>query len=239
MIMYKKIFISHSSADKAYGDAVVALLLQTGLSTNQILYSSHPECGVPIGKNIYDYLRETIHDGSYMIYLLSDQYYDSIACMNEMGAAWMWQNDFLLLATPEFDYNNDKFQKGAADPRNLAVSMDNMIQMRQFIMHIKEIFITDVDSIQIEASLRKYFETLNKIENQKKAEKQEKEKAKPSVVCLESVVKNKPRKESEFIALGKELWHKDKNYRKRQMKSTGVEEKGQSQILCKLHLGCE
>lgn len=137
-IIYQKIFLSHSSKDKPDGDAVVALLLKAGLSTEQILYSSNDACGIPIGKNIYDYLRETIQDGAYMVYLLSGHYYDSIACMNEMGAAWMRQNDYLLLATPGFDHSNEKFQKGATNPQSLAVSMDNMAQMREFVVHVKK-----------------------------------------------------------------------------------------------------
>lgn len=203
--MYQKIFLSHSSKDKPYGDAIVALLLKVGLSTEQILYSSSEACGIPIGKNIYDYLRETIQDGAYMVYLLSDHYYESIACMNEMGAAWMCQNEYLLLATPGFDYGNDKFQKGAANPRSLAVSMDNMDRMREFVVHVKNIFGIDVDSIQIETSLKEYFKTLDEIKQRTREEK-------PSVVGLEKIVKDKPKKESEFIVLGKMLWDKEKNY---------------------------
>lgn len=203
--MYQKIFLSHSSKDKPYGDAIVALLLKVGLSTEQILYSSSEACGIPIGKNIYNYLRETIQDGAYMVYLLSDHYYESIACMNEMGAAWMRQNEYLLLATPGFDYGNDKFQKGAANPRSLAVSMDNMDRMREFVVHVKNIFGIDVDSIQIEISLKEYFKTLDEIKQRTREEK-------PSVVGLEKIVKDKPKKESEFIVLGKMLWDKEKNY---------------------------
>lgn len=203
--MYQKIFLSHSSKDKPYGDAIVALLLKVGLSTEQILYSSSEACGIPIGKNIYDYLRESIQDGAYMVYLLSDHYYESIACMNEMGAAWMCQNEYLLLATPGFDYGNDKFQKGAANPRSLAVSMDNMDRMREFVVHVKNIFGIDVDSIQIETSLKEYFKTLDEINQRTREEK-------PSVVGLEKIVKDKPKKESEFIVLGKMLWDKEKNY---------------------------
>lgn len=203
--MYQKIFLSHSSKDKPYGDAVVALLLKAGLSTDQILYSSNDACGIPIGKNIYDYLRETIQDGAYMVYLLSDHYYDSIACMNEMGAAWMRQNDYLLLATPGFDYSNEKFQKGAANPKSLAVSMDNMDQMRKLVVHVKKIFGIDADSIQMEASLKEYFKTLDEIKRWTREKK-------TAVVGLEKIVKDTPKKESEFIALGKMLWDKDRNY---------------------------
>lgn len=208
--MYKKVFLSHSNKDKLYGDAVVALLMKIGLGVEQILYSSDPACGIPIGKDIYDYLRNTIHDGAYMVYLLSDHYYDSIACMNEMGAAWMCQNDFLLLATPGFDYRNDKFQRGAANPRSLAVPMDNMNRMRQFVIHIKEIFKIDVGSIQMETSLKEYFKMLDEIGHLKESER--KKEMKPSVVRLENIVRDMEKNYFKFIDLGKRLWSTDKNY---------------------------
>lgn len=205
MNQYRKLFLSHSQKDKPYGDAVVSLLMKVGLGAENILYSSEPSCGIPIGQNIYDYLRQTIEDGAYMIYLLSDNYYESISCLNEMGAAWMRQNDFLLLATPAFDYKKDKFQKGAANPRSLAISMDNRVRMEQFVGHIKEVFKTKVDNIRIQSALNEYFQTLDAIIKSQKE-------TSPSTVGLENIVKEKPREELEFIALGKALWDKDKNY---------------------------
>lgn len=184
--MYQKILLGHSSKDSPYGDAVVSLLLKTGLSTNQILYSSDNTCGIPIGKNIYDYLRETIHDGAYVLYLLSDNYYDSIACMNEMGAAWMWQNDYLLLATPGFDYKNDKFQGGIVNPKDLAVPMDNMVRMRKFVYRIKELFGTNAGKILIEDALEEYFKELDEIECQKKPRRKWKKKQNRRLVALKT-----------------------------------------------------
>ena len=124
MNKYQKLFLSHFGRDKHYGDAFVSLLMKTGLKAEQLLYSSNPFCGIPIGKNIYDYLRETINDGAYMVYLLSDNYYE-----------------------------NDKFQRGVVNPQNLANPMDNMIGMRQLMNHVKELFGLHTDSIQIQGVL--------------------------------------------------------------------------------------
>lgn len=130
--------------------------------------------------------------------------------MNEMGAAWMRQNDFLLLATPTFDYKNDKFQRGVANPQSLAVSMNNIVLMRQFIEHIKELFGIDVGEIQVEAALKEYFTTLDQIEGEKKVKKENE--SKPVIRGLENIVKDKPRKDLEFIALGRKMWTQDRNY---------------------------
>lgn len=87
-----KIFISHSSKDKEYGEVLVKLLLGIGIKGSQILFTSNPDYGIPTGENIFEYLKNQIHNDAHMLYLLSDHYYDNVVCMNEMGAAWVMQH---------------------------------------------------------------------------------------------------------------------------------------------------
>ena len=96
----KRIFISHASKDSPFGDAIVGLLRGIGLAQNQIIYTSDPDYGIPPGQDIFDYLRDQIRNDTYMIYLLSNNYYNSIACLNEMGAAWVRQTDAQTLLPP-------------------------------------------------------------------------------------------------------------------------------------------
>lgn len=192
--MYNKIFLSHSSQDKMYGDAIVSLLLQIGLDAKQILYSSNPNCGIPIGCDIFEYLRSTIqNESTYMIYLLSENYYNSIACMNEMGAAWVQQKEFLMIAVPDFNFSDSRFQSGAANPRKLAVSIENKIRMQQFIDHIVHLFQIRLDSIEKQNCLQKFFQQLQTIPKPKTSNKT-------------------PVTADDFIKLGKKLETQDKNY---------------------------
>lgn len=159
----RKIFISHSSKDRDYGEALVKLLRGIGLAPSQIIFSSNPEYGILAGVDIYDYLSTQIHNNAHMLYLLSDHYYDSIACMNEMGAAWVMQNTYHMLTLPGFDYRNDKFQSGAANPRTMAMRIDDEIRIRSFVDGIQKEFALSSTSEQLDHVLAEYLSEVQEI----------------------------------------------------------------------------
>ena len=78
-----KIFISHSSKDKVFGDILLGLLKGLGLGRNEIIYTSNDLYGIPLGKKIYSYLRDNIDTNVHILFLLSDNYFDSVACLND------------------------------------------------------------------------------------------------------------------------------------------------------------
>lgn len=143
----EKIFISHSSFDSKYGEALLKLLRGLGLSRDQIIFTSNDDYGVPIGMNIFDWLKQQINDGAYMMYLLSNNYYESVACMNEMGAAWIVQNDYAVLAVPGFEFSNPKFLSGAIDPRTIGFSIDNRKRVVEFKNKLTQRFDLIIDEI--------------------------------------------------------------------------------------------
>ena len=55
------------------------------------------------------------------ILVLSDNYYQSVACMNEMGAAWVLKNDYTTILLPGFEF---KEIKGAINPRQIGLKLD-------------------------------------------------------------------------------------------------------------------
>ena len=54
----KKIFISHSSKDVRYVEKIIDLIVDMGVREKQIFCSSVPGFGIPMDKDIYDYLAE-------------------------------------------------------------------------------------------------------------------------------------------------------------------------------------
>lgn len=123
--MNKKIFISHASTDKDYVEKIVDLLIDIGIRENQIFCSSVPGFGIPLGKDIYEYLREEFIDNDlHVIFALSNNYYASVACMNEMGAAWVLQNDYDVILLPGFNYSEIK---GAINPRKISIKCKRII----------------------------------------------------------------------------------------------------------------
>ena len=95
-----KIFISHRSLDADYAATVVDFLEDIGVPSNAVVCTSVPGHLIPNGQKIYDWLRSQFTEYNlHMIFLLSDNYYDSPDCLNEMGAAWVTKasSDVFLL----------------------------------------------------------------------------------------------------------------------------------------------
>lgn len=118
-----KIFISHSSRDTEYVRAFVELLETFGLSEEEIICSSVPPYGIPLGKNVYEWLvNEFQYSDLHVIYVFSDNYYSSVASLNEMGAAWAMKHEWTGLLLPEFSF--DKLG-GCIDKNQVSIKLDD------------------------------------------------------------------------------------------------------------------
>ncbi len=135
-----KIFISHSSNNKDYGNALVDLLTSIGIKSDEIIFTSNDAFGIPIGKDIFDWLKTKIEEKPFVIYLLSPEYYKSVACLNEMGAAWIVENDHAMIFTPDFDLDSYEFKNGAINPREIGFFINNDNRLISFINDMKSKF---------------------------------------------------------------------------------------------------
>ena len=54
--------------------------------------------------------------------MLSNNYYGSPACLNEMGAAWVLKNEYTSILLPKFEY---KEIKGAVNPNKIGMKLDD------------------------------------------------------------------------------------------------------------------
>lgn len=85
----KKIFISHNSKLKIYGQFIVDVLEAYGIDVrSDVIYTSDRRLGVPQGRDIYDYLKECFREELMVVFLFSKAFYDSNVCISEAGAAW-------------------------------------------------------------------------------------------------------------------------------------------------------
>ena len=140
------IFISHSSQNKDYGCNLVELLTGIGIKHNNIIFTSDEAYSVPTGADIFEWLKEQIKDKPYVIYLLSDQYYKSIPCLNEMGAAWVVESEHSIMYTPSFDILSHNFRSGVINPREKAIKINNKNEVLGFVDQITK-------KLQIEQNL--------------------------------------------------------------------------------------
>lgn len=133
----KRIFISHKSEDSLLIDGFVELLEALGLNHEHIIYTSKDGYGIPFGDNIYDYLKATLNDETMMIFMLSNNYYKSVACLNEMGASWVNSNKSFAFMLPMFSYQEIE---GSIDPRGIASLLSNRHKLTELKNFITEKF---------------------------------------------------------------------------------------------------
>lgn len=122
-----KVFISHSSNDVKYIIPFVEFLADLGLSDKTMFCSSIPDYSIPLGEDIYNYLKSQFNEYNlHVIYLLSKNYYQSPACLNEMGASWVLQNTYTTILLPDFDFPDIK---GAISPRQIGLKYTESQEM--------------------------------------------------------------------------------------------------------------
>lgn len=121
-----KVFISHASKDSEYVKVFVNLLEDIGLSEDEIVCSSISGYGIPLGEDIYDWLSSQFQEYNlHIIFMLSNNYYQSIACLNEMGAAWVLKQKYDTVLLPNFDFVQIK---GAINPNKIGIKLDSSVE---------------------------------------------------------------------------------------------------------------
>jgi len=163
-----KIFISHSSKNAAYGNALVTLLRAVGVKAEDIVFTSNPAYGIPIGKSVFQWLKNRIREQSYVIYLLSEEYYASVACLNEMGAAWVIENKGAMLFIPGFDLNCHEFQSGALDPRTIGFFLSDEDRVTEFVESLKGEFPILDRQVLINQAIKTFLDDVRKLSTGKR-----------------------------------------------------------------------
>lgn len=158
------IFLSHCSKDKKYGDALEYFITGLGVKSSQLIYTSHPLHKIPLDANIYDYLRKNINKNVFMIILWSNDYLESPACLNEMGAAWVAQSDYTNIYVPDFEFGNKKYHECAVDTKKMGAVLKNdqhcktaMIELKN---KIQELFSLENDEVKVNYILDEFMKKI-------------------------------------------------------------------------------
>lgn len=116
------VFISHSSEDKEFAEALVILLEDMGLNEETIFCSSVDGYGLSLNENIFDGLRKRFdsHD-LFVIFIHSPRYYKSAISLNEMGAAWVLRTEHCSLLTCDMEFNG---MKGIVNETNICIKVN-------------------------------------------------------------------------------------------------------------------
>lgn len=103
------LFISHSSYDSLVATAFSHFMTSIGISPSHIICSSTAGTHISTGVPLYTELRRILsQDNVLFIMLLSNHYYASPICLNEMGAAWVKGFQSLFFILPGFSFKEVK-----------------------------------------------------------------------------------------------------------------------------------
>lgn len=116
------VFVSHSSKDKEFVDALVNLLDDMGFTKETLFCSSVREYGIPLSGDIFETIRGLFlkHD-LYVIFVHSPRFYSSAVSLNEMGAAWVLKTGFCSILTNDMEYAK---MKGVVNNANISIKVN-------------------------------------------------------------------------------------------------------------------
>ena len=123
-------------------DAFVELLTKAGIPKRKIVCSSTPGIQIHAGRQLYAELRRKLsNDKVFVIFMLSDNFYASSVCLNEMGSAWIMnaKNEMILL--PGFGFEKvtgvicEKNLVGISLKTHDKASVDRFAQLRENLVN--------------------------------------------------------------------------------------------------------
>ena len=127
---FDRVFISHSSNDKDIVGPFVKMLSSIGLDRTRIFCSSIDGYGIPQRENIYDFLkREFTEKNTFVVMMMSDNYYNSKPSLNEMGAAWAMSKEYISILIKGFEFNQIE---GAVDAQKIGFKIEDKYRLDEF-----------------------------------------------------------------------------------------------------------
>jgi hypothetical protein len=101
-----KVFISHASKDADIVEEMIEILETIGLDSNQIFCTSFEGYGIGLGENFLDSIKDELSSDSLVIFMLSQNFYESPVCLCEMGATWVLAKEHIPVLVPPLDYSD-------------------------------------------------------------------------------------------------------------------------------------
>lgn len=117
------VFISHSSKDRDFADALVVLLEDIGFDSSNLFCSSIDGYGIGLSEDIFETLRSLFNEHDlYVIFIHSPCYYESAVSLNEMGAAWVLKTDFCSILTSDMEFSK---MTGVVNDSKISIKVNN------------------------------------------------------------------------------------------------------------------
>ena len=154
-----KVFISHSSADKAYVEEIIDLIETIGLNCSQIFCSSFDGYGIDLGENFLERIKDELDEDILVLFVLSENFYKSPVCLCEMGATWIRTNEHIPILIPPFDFKDIQ----GVIPLTQGFKINDSLKLNLFKEKIEKLFtLTPIDNSVWERKRDRSLARLNK-----------------------------------------------------------------------------
>ena len=160
------VFISHSSKDKRFAEALVVMLEDIGFDSSNLFCSSVDGYGVSLSKDIFETLRGLFREHNlFVIFIHSPRYYKSPVSLNEMGAAWVLRTDFCSFLTTDMDFD---LMKGVVNGNSISIKVnadDTPARLTELKDKLTQLFhLSPLDAIKWERKRNTFLKVVNAIE---------------------------------------------------------------------------
>ena len=159
------VFISHSSKDKDFAEALVVLLEDLGMDSTNLFCSSIDGYGVGLSQDIFETLRSLFNEHNlFVIFIHSPRYYKSPVSLNEMGAAWVLKTDFCSLLTSDMEFSN---MSGVVNDSKISIKVNNndaparLTELKDKLITLFEL--KNIDAIKWERKRNAFLDRVNTI----------------------------------------------------------------------------
>lgn len=174
-ILYEKIFISHREIEKEQVDALIDLLYTIGIprplqnGDKTIFCSSHPAAYIENGQMIDNEIIKQFHCEQNVFFILwyTDNYFESQACLNEMGAVWVMNKQYQEILMPGFERNKIG---GLLPKEKVSFYANDKFRLNTFKEQIEKMFsLQPVDTNAWEIARDKFIKTIEMQATEKNA----------------------------------------------------------------------
>ena len=158
-LSFDRVFISHSSKDIKIIEPFVRLLEFIGLNPSNLFCSSVDGYGIPISKNIYEYIKEEfVSKNIFVIIMLSHNYYNSKPGLNEMGATWVMSKEYICILLNGFEFSQIE---GTIDAQKVGFKITDISRLDEFKNKlVKGLRLKMPDAIEWEKKKREFISQL-------------------------------------------------------------------------------
>lgn len=137
-----KVFISHSSMDSEIVEEIIEILEAIGLESTQIFCTSFEGYGIELGNNFLEEIKNELSSDALVLFVLSQNFYNSPVSMCEMGATWILSKEHIPLIVPPLTYEDIK----GVIPLTQGMILNEPMKLNSFKEKIEKIFEIDTTS---------------------------------------------------------------------------------------------